>query len=393
MSSMCWWCASRAAWRRSPNPGGSRRVSRRPALRAALQLARTGACGLPRRQLAEWPASAVETQLWHGAASLLSRCCLAEKHERGAISSRGVLSSTDSHRNAFFTCSATRTRVKVTGRVFLGWARALALSRHVCHFELITAPAPSRSNCARATEPEQDRRENAGIGHVRRNSRPAAFRGFRSAPVLEAEGELWEQRLHWDYRASARLLMQYLDNHMLPGFAGARIRPGDGLRLLRLRRNQGSDRRCLRPARRRGRRRRRIGPGRIPKRRCSGISSSCCSTRRTSTGSSRNCFSIPPAHMLRPFAQPGSRSSAGSFWSSPWTGDGASRSGSARQPGITSMARGRPGAGRAAHLRGLPRSSRQPHQRSIPLRARLHALPQQHRSLCRLRHFSRRHRT
>jgi ribosomal protein S18 acetylase RimI-like enzyme len=38
-------------------------------------------------------------------------------------------------------------------------------------------------------------------------------------PVLEAEGELWDQRLHWDYRASARLLMQYLDNHMLPGFA------------------------------------------------------------------------------------------------------------------------------------------------------------------------------
>ena len=38
-------------------------------------------------------------------------------------------------------------------------------------------------------------------------------------PVLEAEGELWEQRLHWDYQASARLLMQYLDNHMLPGFA------------------------------------------------------------------------------------------------------------------------------------------------------------------------------
>lgn len=38
-------------------------------------------------------------------------------------------------------------------------------------------------------------------------------------PVLESEGELWEERLHWDYRASARLLMQYLDNHMLPGFA------------------------------------------------------------------------------------------------------------------------------------------------------------------------------
>jgi len=38
-------------------------------------------------------------------------------------------------------------------------------------------------------------------------------------PILEAEGELWKQRLHWDYRTSARLLMQYLDNHMLPGYA------------------------------------------------------------------------------------------------------------------------------------------------------------------------------
>jgi ribosomal protein S18 acetylase RimI-like enzyme len=38
-------------------------------------------------------------------------------------------------------------------------------------------------------------------------------------PVLEAESELWEKRLHWDYRASVRLLGQYLDNHMLPGFA------------------------------------------------------------------------------------------------------------------------------------------------------------------------------
>ncbi len=38
-------------------------------------------------------------------------------------------------------------------------------------------------------------------------------------PVLEAEGELWQRRLHWDYQASSRLLMQYLDNHMLPGYA------------------------------------------------------------------------------------------------------------------------------------------------------------------------------
>jgi ribosomal protein S18 acetylase RimI-like enzyme len=38
-------------------------------------------------------------------------------------------------------------------------------------------------------------------------------------PVLDAEGELWKQRLHWDYRTSVRLLMQYLDSHMLPGYA------------------------------------------------------------------------------------------------------------------------------------------------------------------------------
>jgi ribosomal protein S18 acetylase RimI-like enzyme len=37
--------------------------------------------------------------------------------------------------------------------------------------------------------------------------------------VLEAEGDLWRQRLHWDYRTSTRLLMQYLDSHMLPGYA------------------------------------------------------------------------------------------------------------------------------------------------------------------------------
>jgi ribosomal protein S18 acetylase RimI-like enzyme len=38
-------------------------------------------------------------------------------------------------------------------------------------------------------------------------------------PLLDAESEIWAERLHWDYRASARLLMQYLDNRMLPGYA------------------------------------------------------------------------------------------------------------------------------------------------------------------------------
>ena len=37
-------------------------------------------------------------------------------------------------------------------------------------------------------------------------------------PVLDAEDELWKQRLHWDYRTSSKLLMQYLDSHMLPGY-------------------------------------------------------------------------------------------------------------------------------------------------------------------------------
>jgi ribosomal protein S18 acetylase RimI-like enzyme len=38
-------------------------------------------------------------------------------------------------------------------------------------------------------------------------------------PVLDAESDLWMKRLHWDYRSSSKLLMQYLDNHMLPGYA------------------------------------------------------------------------------------------------------------------------------------------------------------------------------
>jgi ribosomal protein S18 acetylase RimI-like enzyme len=44
-----------------------------------------------------------------------------------------------------------------------------------------------------------------------------------SAPVLltvlEAEGLLWMQRLHWNYAASSKLMMQYLDGHTLPGYA------------------------------------------------------------------------------------------------------------------------------------------------------------------------------
>src|SRR5581483_7422418 len=45
------------------------------------------------------------------------------------------------------------------------------------------------------------------------------FNGALLRPLLEAEGEVWRRRLHWDYATSARLLMQYLDSHMLPGYA------------------------------------------------------------------------------------------------------------------------------------------------------------------------------
>lgn len=37
-------------------------------------------------------------------------------------------------------------------------------------------------------------------------------------PVLEAESAVWNERLRWDFRASANLLLQYLSSHVLPGY-------------------------------------------------------------------------------------------------------------------------------------------------------------------------------
>ncbi len=37
-------------------------------------------------------------------------------------------------------------------------------------------------------------------------------------PLLEAESHTWSQRLEWDYRPSANLLLQYLDSRILPGY-------------------------------------------------------------------------------------------------------------------------------------------------------------------------------
>lgn len=37
-------------------------------------------------------------------------------------------------------------------------------------------------------------------------------------PVLEAESRVWDERLRWDFQASANLLLQYLDSRLLPGY-------------------------------------------------------------------------------------------------------------------------------------------------------------------------------
>ncbi|HEX3662417.1 MAG TPA: GNAT family N-acetyltransferase [Acidobacteriaceae bacterium] len=37
-------------------------------------------------------------------------------------------------------------------------------------------------------------------------------------PLLEEESRVWSERLHWDYRGSADLLLQYLDSRVLPGY-------------------------------------------------------------------------------------------------------------------------------------------------------------------------------
>jgi ribosomal protein S18 acetylase RimI-like enzyme len=37
-------------------------------------------------------------------------------------------------------------------------------------------------------------------------------------PLLIEESRIWSERLHWDYRGSAELLLQYLDSRVLPGY-------------------------------------------------------------------------------------------------------------------------------------------------------------------------------
>jgi hypothetical protein len=44
------------------------------------------------------------------------------------------------------------------------------------------------------------------------------FSASNLKPVLEAESLVWNQRLRWDFQASANLLLQYLDSRLLPGY-------------------------------------------------------------------------------------------------------------------------------------------------------------------------------
>jgi ribosomal protein S18 acetylase RimI-like enzyme len=44
------------------------------------------------------------------------------------------------------------------------------------------------------------------------------FSAANMKPVLEAECAVWDERLRWDFHASANLLLQYLDSRLLPGY-------------------------------------------------------------------------------------------------------------------------------------------------------------------------------
>ena len=38
-------------------------------------------------------------------------------------------------------------------------------------------------------------------------------------PLLEREATVWAQRMNWDYRSSAEMILRYLDSKILPGYA------------------------------------------------------------------------------------------------------------------------------------------------------------------------------
>src|ERR1017187_2062471 len=44
------------------------------------------------------------------------------------------------------------------------------------------------------------------------------FSARQLRPLLEAESDVWRERLRWNYRSSTELLLQYLESRILHGF-------------------------------------------------------------------------------------------------------------------------------------------------------------------------------
>jgi ribosomal protein S18 acetylase RimI-like enzyme len=45
------------------------------------------------------------------------------------------------------------------------------------------------------------------------------FSARQLRPLIEEESQQWSTQMRWDYRGSANLLLQYMDSHVLPGYA------------------------------------------------------------------------------------------------------------------------------------------------------------------------------
>jgi ribosomal protein S18 acetylase RimI-like enzyme len=45
------------------------------------------------------------------------------------------------------------------------------------------------------------------------------FSSHHLRPLLERESRLWAQKMSWDYRASAEMILRYVDSKILPGYA------------------------------------------------------------------------------------------------------------------------------------------------------------------------------
>src|ERR1700709_885714 len=54
------------------------------------------------------------------------------------------------------------------------------------------------------------------------------FSAAQLRPLLEDEARRWNERLRWDYTRSTEILLEYLDGHVLQGFAAMHEGRGQG---------------------------------------------------------------------------------------------------------------------------------------------------------------------